>query len=90
MLGSEISKILKSDFQCKPFFRGVFASNTLPNVLPRGQNHALVINLDSNKKPGSHWVGLFISSSGHGVYFDSLGLNVFITNIKLLCWYFCH
>ena len=82
MFGSEISDVLTRDLKTKQVFRGVFASNALPTFLSQGQTHALVINFDTNDKPGSHWIGVFVRSSGSCVYFDPLGLPPMIPTIQ--------
>ena len=82
MFGSEISNILTRDLKSNQVFRGVFASNALPRFLNKGQTHALVINLDSHDKPGSHWVGVFINASGSCIYFDPIGFPPFVHTIQ--------
>jgi len=52
-------------------FRGVFASDTLPDTIRPGES--LIVNYDPEGRPGSHWVGMFHAPTGEGLYFDSFG-----------------
>lgn len=52
-------------------FRGVFASDTLPYTLRRGES--VVVNFDPADRPGSHWVAMLHAKDGSGLYFDSFG-----------------
>ena len=81
MLGSEIAFLLNKDLKLKEYFRGVYASNTLPSFLIRGQTHAIVVNLDKSNQPGSHWCAIYILSNGFCIYFDPLGFPPFIPSI---------
>lgn len=81
MLGSEITSIIKKDLKLKNYFRGVFASDTLPTSLERGKTHAIVVNLDKISQPGSHWCAIFIASNGYCIYFDPLGIPPFVPSI---------
>ena len=81
MLGSEIACIIRKDLKLKNYFRGVFASDTLPIFLERGKTHAIVVNLDEISQPGSHWCAIFITSNGYCVYFDPLGIPPFVPSI---------
>jgi len=51
-------------------FKGVYSVDTLPAPPPDG---LIVCNLDAAHRPGSHWVAIYIVSTGEGEYFDSLG-----------------
>lgn len=51
-------------------FRNVFMRDTLPQY-PR-KNECGIVNLDSNKNHGSHWVA-YIKSNNIVDYFDSFG-----------------
>ena len=82
MFGSEINDILTSDLKASLIFRGVFASDTLPKYLEKGKSHALIVNLDSSEKKGTHWIAIYISYFEHLTYFDPLGLPPFIESIN--------
>lgn len=66
----DILKLI-APFKRSDIFKGVFACDSLPSSfsLPA----AFVINLSGHTSRGSHWVGLFISKSRSGEYFDSFG-----------------
>lgn len=67
----QINKTLKNNPKTKKFFRGVFASDSLPKRISKP---AIVIaNTDSSYMPGTHWVAFYFSSKGTAEYFDSSG-----------------
>ena len=51
---------------------GVYAADHIPKIL--SPPVAIIANLDTANKPGSHWVAIYIDKNGYGVYFDSYGL----------------
>lgn len=71
----DIHHVLSSSAHTRKHFIGVYASNRLPSTpLPRPA--ILVVNLDEDFNPGSHWVAFYLPQHGQGVeYFDSLGDN---------------
>lgn len=73
MNSSEINAILKFNQKTKPFFQGVYASDTLPIHITK-LPILLICNTDPISKPGEHWVSIFISQKRKGEYFDSFGL----------------
>ena len=77
MYGIELKQRLLRDRNVCRYFRGVFPCDLLPHFVNQGIPHAFIINLDTHKEPGSHWVALYISSGGHAVYFDSFGAPPF-------------
>ena len=52
---------------------GVYAANHVPRLL--SVPAAIVTNLDTSDKPGSHWVAIYIDKNGYGNYFDSYGVG---------------
>jgi len=55
------------------YFDDVYSVDTLPSH-PR--DVTLVCNLDPSDQPGTHWVAIYVDSSGtHAEYFDSYGKN---------------
>ena len=50
----------------------VYAADHIPKIL--SSPVAIVTNLDTANKPGSHWVAIYIDKNGYGVYFDIYGL----------------
>jgi hypothetical protein len=67
----EILQKVSHDNALRPIFLGVFPFNLAPKIhsLPS----ALILNLDSSKKPGSHWIALYFTTKGICEYFDSYG-----------------
>ena len=51
---------------------GVYAADHIPRRLSLPA--AIVTNLDTSEKPGSHWVAFYIDHNASGTYFDSYGL----------------
>lgn len=51
---------------------GVFPADKIPKVWPKPI--AIVANTDGSKKPGQHWVAIYVGRDGRGWYFDSYGL----------------
>ena len=56
----------------KRFVRGVYASNTVPEVVTRYPS-AFIINTEPLPLPGEHWVAVIIHSSSEADFLDSLG-----------------
>jgi len=52
-------------------FRGVFPVDKIPTL--KALPSAVIVNLDTSKFPGSHWIALFFPKSGCCEYFDSYG-----------------
>ena len=53
-------------------FCGVFPSDKLPQTIDR-YPCGLVVNIDPSTKPGTHWIGIFLTSPQNGEWFDSYG-----------------
>lgn len=53
-----------------PYFRGVFMRDELPKHPHKKE--CGIVNLDSSKNPGSHWVA-YAKYNNHVEYFDSYG-----------------
>lgn len=51
---------------------GVYAADRIPRSLSLPA--AIVTNIDTSDKPGSHWVAFFINTAGRGIFFDSYGM----------------
>ena len=54
------------------FVKGVYASNTLPEVVTHYPS-ASIINTQPLPFPGEHWIAVIIHSSSEADFFDSLG-----------------
>ena len=61
----------------KKYFRGVYASDTLPHLADSSNSSTYICNLDSSDKPGSHWVSFYVprEHSKPVEYFDPYGLD---------------
>ena len=68
----QIDSIFHSDPHTQSVFLGVFARDKSPQRV--GWPEAFVWNLGTSKKPGSHWVAVYIDLRGRGYYFDSYDL----------------
>ena len=69
MYKSQIQSILQLDSHSKRYFKGVFAIDELPRLLPMS---GYVINYDEHNKEGSHWVAVFANAKTVE-YFDPNG-----------------
>ena len=71
---------------------GVSPSDEIPKRWTRPS--AMVFNTDGSKKPGSHWVAIYVDDQFRGWYFDSYGIKPYIPehinrirkNCKSLRW----
>jgi hypothetical protein len=80
-----INYMLKNNRFTSSTFRGVFAADEVKSLEPNGH---YVINLDTRKYSGSHWILITRDMSGHVHYFCSSGDPPFELNIlKLLDHY---
>jgi hypothetical protein len=60
--------------QLNKMFLGVFPVNLLP-LVPQTKPCGLIINLDPDYLPGSHWVAIYMPENGPSIYFDSFGFS---------------
>ena len=68
---SAINKILS----CTPQFIGCFAENELSRLTLTSFPCSLIVNLDHENLPGSHWVALFITQQTIEIW-DTLGFRI--------------
>ena len=68
LLNFDISKIAK--YLEIPYFKGVFTRDQLPEK--KGKKETGIVNFNTSKEPGSHWVAYFRDGSKK-IYFDSFG-----------------
>lgn len=54
-----------------PYFRGVFMRDSLP-IGGIYRNESGIVNLDSTKGPGTHWVA-YAKRGNRAIYFDGFG-----------------
>ena len=64
----QIDRILRGDRFVEPLFRGVYARDIIPPFEPG----AYVVNTDTSKEAGSHWIALYATPT-RVEYFDSYG-----------------
>jgi len=69
MFANELISFLKQ-VNFKENFGGIFAADTIPKNLPK--NHFIIVNLDPQHLPGSHWIGV-VRLNNLVECFDSLG-----------------
>lgn len=55
-------------------FLGVYSSNNAVKLKRKGE--CLIINFDKEGESGSHFISLYMKSSKHCLYFDSLNLPI--------------
>ena len=68
---SKINEILS----CTPQFTGCFAENELAGLTLTSFPCALIVNLDHQSLPGSHWVALYITKESIEIW-DTLGFRI--------------
>ena len=56
----------------KPFYRGIYSINTIPNI-PTKIPGFYIINTDISSGNGKHWILLFYANNKNLEIFDSLG-----------------
>ena len=56
-------------------FKGVFASDHLPNMDLYSYPYCIIANTDCCHKGGAHWIGMYFDRCGDGHYFDSYGME---------------
>ena len=67
----EITKKIKQDEYGKKYFTGVYPRDLLPNNVK--YPCSFVLNTDSSKGPGKHWLAIYYDHAGHATFFDSFG-----------------
>lgn len=73
---SEINKALSK----VNFFRGTFACDDIPKPIP-GYDQSFVVNTDTCREEGEHWVAIVLLKDGTGEYFDSFGMPILVQRI---------
>lgn len=63
-------------------FLGTFAIDKIPPPRLVKAKTGMIINYDSHKSPGSHWVAIWVKSDGNVEFFDSFGLPPIKTSLK--------
>ena len=73
----QLNKIL---FRITDNFVGSFASDQCPNA--RIRPFGVIMNTDSSREQGEHWVALWVEEEGIGDYFDSFGFPPLLPNLQ--------
>ena len=72
MNSKQLLDFVHSEPILKRFVKGVYASNTIPEVV-MSYSSAFIINTQPLPLPGEHWVAVIMHSSSESDFFDSLG-----------------
>lgn len=70
MNGIQLNHILTHDGSTSPYFQGVYAKNTLPQL---ESNTCAIVNTDDSSEAGSHWLAFFVTKEKNLEVFDSYG-----------------
>lgn len=66
----QLTSILQSDLFTNNCFKGVFASDTIPQNF-NSYPCTFILNTDPHTKPGSHWLAVYMNSFDDVEFFDS-------------------
>jgi hypothetical protein len=69
---NEMLRIVNLLGSLKPFFRGIYASDSLPIRVTEFPS-ALVCNTDPVKEKGSHWIAFWFKNGTECEFYDSFG-----------------
>jgi len=72
MNGHQLERAIAVNPCIQQFFRGVFARDTLPNIVER-YPAVYVVNTDYSYRSGQHWVSIVLRDPSYGIFFDSFG-----------------
>lgn len=95
MDGNEMLRIVNLLGSLKPFFRGIYACNSLPVRVTEFPS-ALVCNTDPLEERGSHWIAFWFKNGTECEFYDSFGklpkdydirLREFIDRNSFACLY---
>lgn len=72
MNSKQLECMINCDFNLRMYVLGVFSIDTLPlHVISRP--FALIFNSDVSTSVGTHWLAIYVDSTGYGEFFDSYG-----------------
>ena len=69
----QLAKILKTDKCTRNHFIGIFSRDLIP--LKFKYPACFIMNTQSSKKPGEHWLAFYYDKNGVCEFFDSYGLH---------------
>lgn len=78
----EVTAILRNDLLARRQFCGVYPRNKLPMLPAITKPSTYVINTDSSRGVGEHWVAVYFNGRGKAEYFDSFGFPPMHSDIK--------
>ena len=68
----EINSIMKNNFVNEKW-GGIYPSDKIPPKICKQCNLGIIINTETSKETGEHWVAIFMPKMGEIEYFDSFG-----------------
>lgn len=68
----QLETVMQMDRVTQTKFRGVFASDQLPDLVDIYPS-AYIANVDPSDQPGSHWVAMYFTEEGKAEFWDSYG-----------------
>lgn len=69
----QINNIMHTDKYTKSIYLGTKSLDKLPKI--RKYPSCLIVNNQSSKRPGEHWVAIYYDKNKYGEFFDSFGMN---------------
>ena len=70
----QLMSIIRQETCLKRRIIGVYPRDRLPKLVKNPRvPFGLIVNTDTSKGPGEHWVAIWVDSEGHAVFFDSFG-----------------
>jgi hypothetical protein len=73
----QLQEILATNSYASIYFKGIYAADQLPIHIK--YPCSIVCNTDPSSKPGMHWIAIYIDKYGYGEYFDSYGLQPWVS-----------
>ena len=70
----QLNLVLRKDRYMRGIFQGTYPSDKLPKCVS-SYPALFIANVDTNEKPGSHWVAFYFTKDKEGEFFDSYGLS---------------
>ena len=69
----ELLRSVQSDDIVRQTFGGVLPRDKLPKKILKDFPVSFIVNTDSSRGPGQHWVAFYLESPHYGDFFDSYG-----------------
>jgi hypothetical protein len=71
----QINEILENDKISKNDFIGVYSRDKIPKFTKMDFPCSLVVNTDTSKQPGTHWLAVYYDKNGNCYFFDSMAFS---------------